>query len=349
MNEVLAALFAVAGGLAGGLLGVGGGILFVPAMTIFLDLGQVRAESTSLLIIVIVAMVGAYRQRGYGNVRLREAALIGILSPLGVLAGVVLANAVPERALKLAFAALALFFAVQLARRALGSATSGGEIAVSDLLRIDRRLAIPLSEVELRASRSSGPGVSTPTSPLRGSRRSSMSRPRPASPPPSGPGSHSATGGGSWRSPRTPAARPATASWRWNDCGPSCARRWPLRSRGARPGRRVRPGSGDGSRSAEIRPASVSAAAPTRASTENAAVPPASSRLKPWNRWSGKKGICRSFVRRSSSAPSAVGMTLLPPRRPRWRRSWARSTPRSSPSSTPRSSSTSRPTGRRSP
>ncbi len=119
MSEVLAALVAVVGGLAGGLVGVGGGILFVPAMTIFLDLGQVRAESTSLLMIVIVALVGAYRQRGYGNVRLRDAALIGALSPFGVLAGVVLANAVPERALKLAFAALALFFAVQLARRAL--------------------------------------------------------------------------------------------------------------------------------------------------------------------------------------------------------------------------------------
>ncbi len=39
-------------------------------MTIFLDLGQVRAESTSLLMIVIVALVGAYRQHGYGNVRL---------------------------------------------------------------------------------------------------------------------------------------------------------------------------------------------------------------------------------------------------------------------------------------
>ena len=119
MNELLAALTAVAGGLAGGLVGVGGGVLFVPAMTIFLGLSQVRAESTSLLIIVIVAAVGAYRQYGYGNVRPRDALVIGALSPLGVLLGVVVANAVPERALKLGFAALALFFAFQLTRRAL--------------------------------------------------------------------------------------------------------------------------------------------------------------------------------------------------------------------------------------
>ena len=61
--------------------------------------------------IVIVALVGAYRQNGYGNVSLREALVIGALSPLGVLIGVVVANAVPERALELSFAALALFIA----------------------------------------------------------------------------------------------------------------------------------------------------------------------------------------------------------------------------------------------
>jgi uncharacterized membrane protein YfcA len=118
MNEVLAALIAVAGGLAGGLVGVGGGVLFVPALTIFLGLSQVAGESTSLLTIVIVALVGAYRQNGYGNVRLREALVIGALSPLGVLIGVAVANQVSERTLRLSFAALALFMAAQLIRRA---------------------------------------------------------------------------------------------------------------------------------------------------------------------------------------------------------------------------------------
>ena len=117
--EILIAIaLAVAGGLAGGLVGVGGGVLFVPALTIFLGLTQVEGESTSLLIIVFVALVGALRQRSYGNVDLRSAALIGALSPLGVLIGVPVANNVPERALQLSFAALALFFAFQLVRRA---------------------------------------------------------------------------------------------------------------------------------------------------------------------------------------------------------------------------------------
>jgi uncharacterized membrane protein YfcA len=121
MDELFAALIAVAGGLAGGLIGVGGGVLFVPALTIFLGLSQVEGESTSLLMIVIVALVGAFRQRGYGNVELRNAVVIGVLSPLGVLIGVVVANAVPQRALELSFAALALFVAYGLVRRALSA------------------------------------------------------------------------------------------------------------------------------------------------------------------------------------------------------------------------------------
>jgi hypothetical protein len=121
MNEVLAALIAVAGGLAGGLVGVGGGVLFVPALAIFIGLTQVEAESTSLMMIVIVAAVGAYRQYGYGNLNIRDALLIGVLSPVGVVIGVVASNAVSQRVLELCFAALALFVAYTLVRRALSA------------------------------------------------------------------------------------------------------------------------------------------------------------------------------------------------------------------------------------
>jgi uncharacterized membrane protein YfcA len=119
VNELLAVLTAVAGGFAGGLLGVGGGILFVPGLVIFLDLSQVEAEATSLLMIVPVAVAGVVRQRGYGNVNLRDGLVVGALSPLGVAIGVVVANEVSARALELGFAALAILFAFRLARHAL--------------------------------------------------------------------------------------------------------------------------------------------------------------------------------------------------------------------------------------
>jgi uncharacterized membrane protein YfcA len=116
---ILAALIGVAAGMAAGLLGIGGGLLFVPALTILLGHGQVEAEATSLLAIVPVALVGSWRQRGYGNLVLRDAAVMGVLSIAGVLAGVALANALPERALRIGFALLLLNMARQLVQRGM--------------------------------------------------------------------------------------------------------------------------------------------------------------------------------------------------------------------------------------
>jgi uncharacterized membrane protein YfcA len=114
-----AALVGFAGGVTGGLLGVGGGVLFVPALVFFLGLAQLAGEATSLLAIVPVAVLGAWRQYRYGNLRLRDGVTVGVLSVPGVLLGAVLANELPQRALELGFAGLQLFFAVGLARRAL--------------------------------------------------------------------------------------------------------------------------------------------------------------------------------------------------------------------------------------
>jgi uncharacterized protein len=109
-----------AAGVSSGLLGIGGGVLFVPGLVIFLELGLIEAEATSLVAVTIVAVVGAWRQRGHGNLRLRDALAIGALSPLGVGVGVVAANAVPDRALELGFAGVQLYFAFELMRRAVG-------------------------------------------------------------------------------------------------------------------------------------------------------------------------------------------------------------------------------------
>jgi uncharacterized membrane protein YfcA len=109
----------VAAGLLSGLFGVGGGIVFVPALVIFFDLGQVDAEATSLLAMVPVALVGAWRQHRYGNIEVGQGIVIGLLAAAGAVGGVVLANALPEEALRLAFAGFTLIIAAQLVRRGL--------------------------------------------------------------------------------------------------------------------------------------------------------------------------------------------------------------------------------------
>ena len=108
-----------AAGMLGGLIGVGGGVLFVPGLVLFFDESQLGAVATSLVATVMVAVIGAWRQREYGNVRVADGLTVGGLAVFGVAAGSVLANALSERALELAFAGLQLYLAWGLARRAL--------------------------------------------------------------------------------------------------------------------------------------------------------------------------------------------------------------------------------------
>jgi uncharacterized membrane protein YfcA len=118
-GEVIAAAgLGFAGGVVGGMLGVGGGIVFVPALALVLGLTQVDAEATSLLAVIGVGLVGAWRQHTYGNVRPADGALMGGLSVAGVAGGVAVANILPEHALKLLFAVFMLYMAASLFRRA---------------------------------------------------------------------------------------------------------------------------------------------------------------------------------------------------------------------------------------
>jgi uncharacterized membrane protein YfcA len=108
-----------AAGVVAGMLGVGGGILFVPGLVLFLGLAQVDAEATSLLAIIPVALVGAGRQKRYGNLRLRDAIVLGALAIPGAIGGVAIVNAIPERTVEVLFALLMLYVAGQMVRRAL--------------------------------------------------------------------------------------------------------------------------------------------------------------------------------------------------------------------------------------
>jgi uncharacterized membrane protein YfcA len=109
-------LVGLGAGVIAGLFGVGGGIMFVPALVLFAGLSQLEAEATSLLAIVPVATMGAWRQHRYGNLRLRAGLLVGAIAVGGSVGGVAIANVVPERGLELGFAVLLLFTAVQVVR-----------------------------------------------------------------------------------------------------------------------------------------------------------------------------------------------------------------------------------------
>ena len=119
MLEVVAAIVVgLLAGALGGLFGVGGGIIFVPALVLLFGLGQLEAEATSLLAIIPVVLAGTWRQHLYGNVRWRAALVIGVVAVAGVELGVLTAKSIPEESLQRLFGLLVLAVAAQLVWRA---------------------------------------------------------------------------------------------------------------------------------------------------------------------------------------------------------------------------------------
>jgi uncharacterized membrane protein YfcA len=125
MTTVLIAVAAgLAAGVVAGLFGVGGGILFVPVLTLGLGLSQLEGEASSLLAIIPTVIAGTWTQQRYGNVRWRAAAIMGVAALFGVEAGVRIASSLPEDALRRLFGVLMIAVAAQIAWQA-GARKSG--------------------------------------------------------------------------------------------------------------------------------------------------------------------------------------------------------------------------------
>jgi len=117
MTIVLAIAIGAAAGVIAGLFGVGGGILFVPAL-LMLGLDQHQAEATSLLAIVPVVLVGSWRQSRYGNIRWGAVWKLGLGSLAGVVAGGLLAERLAPGSLQRLFGVLMIAIALELGWRA---------------------------------------------------------------------------------------------------------------------------------------------------------------------------------------------------------------------------------------
>ncbi|MDQ3874095.1 MAG: sulfite exporter TauE/SafE family protein [Actinomycetota bacterium] len=117
----LVALLGLAAGVLAGLFGVGGGILFVPALALGLGLSQLHAEATSLLAILPTVVAGAWRQHRYGNVRWRPGIVLGVAGIAGVQAGVWIARSLSDETLRRLFGVLMIVVAAQVAWNALRS------------------------------------------------------------------------------------------------------------------------------------------------------------------------------------------------------------------------------------
>jgi uncharacterized membrane protein YfcA len=117
MTYLLAVVLGLAAGLLAGLFGVGGGIVFVPAL-IALGLDHHQAIGTSLLAIVPTVLVGTWSQSRYGNVRWRAALVLGLAAAVTAQGGAALAESLSDATLRRLFAGLLVAVACQIAWRA---------------------------------------------------------------------------------------------------------------------------------------------------------------------------------------------------------------------------------------
>jgi hypothetical protein len=111
--------FGIGTGVAAGLLGVGGGILLVPFLTLAVGLSQHAAEATSLVVVLPTAIVASLelRRRGVGD--LGVSLRFGVVGALGAFGGALLALALPASALRLLFAAFLALVGARLVRDGL--------------------------------------------------------------------------------------------------------------------------------------------------------------------------------------------------------------------------------------
>jgi len=111
--------FGVLTGGTAGLLGVGGGLLIVPFLTLVADVPQHAAEATSLLVILPTSIVASLvlRRRGIGD--LGTALRFGVFGAVGGAAGALLALALSGHTLRVVFAVFVGLIGIRLVRDGL--------------------------------------------------------------------------------------------------------------------------------------------------------------------------------------------------------------------------------------
>ena len=104
-----------AGALASA-LGVGGGVVFVPALVVLLSFDQHLAEGTSLAVIVVTAAIATWFHDRHGRIEWRIAGTIAVGAIGGAVLGSTLALRLDPELLRRGFAAFLLVVAVRLLR-----------------------------------------------------------------------------------------------------------------------------------------------------------------------------------------------------------------------------------------
>ena len=111
-------------GVLAGLLGVGGGIVVVPALMLLFDTSDLIAKGTSLLMMIPTAISGTIGNLRRGNVDLLAASIVGLSACTTTAVGAWIATLLDPLAANILFAAFLVFIAVQMTLKAVRSRKS---------------------------------------------------------------------------------------------------------------------------------------------------------------------------------------------------------------------------------
>jgi uncharacterized protein len=115
MEIIILLLIGLAAGLASGILGIGGGILVIPALVYFLNYSQKAAQGTSLgLLLPPIGLLAVLNYYNAGYVNLKAAGIMIITFLIGSYFSSKFAINLPEGIIKKVFAVFLLFYAVKL-------------------------------------------------------------------------------------------------------------------------------------------------------------------------------------------------------------------------------------------
>jgi uncharacterized protein len=115
LPEVLQLLaIGLTAGFLAGLLGIGGGVVLVPAMVLILAFDQHVAQGTSLVVMIPAALTGSYTHHRNGRLVLRDAAWLGAGGILGAILGSVFALSMEDTVLQRLFAAFLVISALRM-------------------------------------------------------------------------------------------------------------------------------------------------------------------------------------------------------------------------------------------
>lgn len=110
-SGLLLVFIGLATGTLSGLLGIGGGVVMVPAMVVGLDMVPVIAKGTSVAVIVPTSIMGTIRNRKTAYVDLKVATVAGLSGAVTAIMGGMIADSISTSLSNIMFAFLLLFVA----------------------------------------------------------------------------------------------------------------------------------------------------------------------------------------------------------------------------------------------